>query len=376
MNREWRWILCGLVTGVFLGPPSHAGTKLEFKKQDVAANAPHAMLGAGFVHDRKRNRLIAYGDDPAQSNGQNKAMSLLAFDLKSNEWSRLQMNGAMPTANAKPGLAYVESEDALYLFGGWMGGADRPSADMWRINLASDGALAWEAIPKKDSWPPARNGMVLVADGPRNRLLLHGGDGGPHPQYGYTPLRDFWAFDLKRREWSRQFIDDNAPAARWNHSAAIDSTGEKLYVFGGAGYVLYPKPERVMDTDIFVLDLKTDQWSKMPKSKRTPRPVQGTTLTFDERANALVVVGGLTIDGGKVPGTRRVYAFDLQRKKWARSKEILTSKRRDHVTIYDPVGHRHLVFGGHSVVEEGNFYRAGKPFSDTISIEVQRVDKD
>ncbi len=49
-----------------------------------------------------------------------------------------------------------------------------------------------------------REGAATVLDAKRDRLLLHGGDGGLHPTYGYTPLSDLWAYDLPSRFHARE----------------------------------------------------------------------------------------------------------------------------------------------------------------------------
>ena len=87
-------------------------------------------------------------------------------------------------------------------------------------------------------------------------------------------------------------------------------------------------------------------------------------------------VGGLAFDKKGKPGVPRVYCFDLQRETWVRSAEILTRERREHVGFFDPAGRRHVIFGGQSIVEEGNFYKSGTPFDDTIAITVRRVEKE
>ncbi|HPF40571.1 MAG TPA: kelch repeat-containing protein [Phycisphaerae bacterium] len=354
---------------------ARAGERLRISAREISDPAEFAVVGPGGALDTKRGRLLVFGQgiDP-EANRLGPAV-LMALSLRDNTWTALKTTGAASRGLGHPGLTYVASEDALYLFGGWPSGDPAPLAELWRLNLSQE-PLQWTQLPMSPEWPPARNGMVFVADEPRGRLLLHGGDGGPHPKYGFTPLDDLWAFDLKGQSWSRVAAQGDAPAPRWNHSAAIDPAGGKLYVYGGAGYVLSPAPKQVADTNVHTLDLTTNVWSRSPDMDRSPRPVEGTSLTYDSEADALVLVGGLALDKQGTPGISRVYCFDLKRKKWVRTKEILDKKRRDHVGVYDPDGKRHVIFGGQSVVEEGNFYKPGIPFADAVDVIVKRTQSD
>lgn len=371
------WIGLSLVAAVCAtDSAATADTRIRISKQSIDAEADHAVVGGAATTDTKRNRVMVFGRHSSTTSRQTTRLALTRFDLSKNRWSVAEVKGAGPQGGGHPGLVYVASEDALYLFGGWPDGGRAPLAELWRLDLSKDEPYAWTSIPQHGDWPPARNGMVLVADDARGRLLLHGGDGGPHPQYGYTPLDDLWAFDLEKGGWAKLDATGSAPEPRWNHAGAIDSASGKLYVFGGGGYVLKPEPRLVADTDVFVLDLVSHAWTKLPAQDRSPRPVQGTCFALDTEANALVLVGGLALDRQGRPGIPRVYCYDLQRMKWTRSKQILDRKRRDHVGVYDPIGHRHVIFGGQSVIEEGNFYRPGTPYSDTVSITVKRVEID
>lgn len=370
VTRRMLTILC--IISLFAGTPVLAETHLRISAQALDADAPVALVGAGATRDTRRNRVIVFGTNRRRSpSGQFESFTL-GFDLGTNKWSRIETTGPGPTGSGHPGLTYVSGEDALYLFGGWTPGASNPTAELWRLELSGGGPRHWEQLPQQGDWPPARNGMVFVADEPRGVLLVHGGDGGPRPKYGFTPLDDLWSFDLKKRTWTRIDATGDAPKPRWNHTSAIDPLGGKLYVFGGAGYVLSPKPAQVADAEIHVFDLTSHEWSTMPKQKHMPRPVEGTSMTLDPDAHALVVVGGLALATKENPGTQRVYCFDLVRKKWIRSKPVLKNKRRDHVGIYDPIGHRQVIFGGQRVVESGNFYAAGQPLADVASVTVER----
>lgn len=342
-----------------------ADTKLQIKKKSFGEYAPKELVGAAADIDTKRDRMIVFG----RENGED--VVLLALDLDSEAWTRLKTTVPEPEGSGKPGMVYVASEDAIYLFGGWAPGEQQPKSEFWRLDLSKSVPLEWELVKPEGPTPPARNGMVFVCDVPRGRLLLHGGDGGPHPKYGYTPLDDFWSYDLSKKKWEQLKPTGDAPTPRWNHAGAIDAAGAKLYVFGGGGYVIEDEPRVVLDTSVYTLDLATMVWTKSPEMKRAPRPVQGTSFTFDAKAGALVLVGGMVMDTKGEPGVERIYSFDIAGAKWTRTKEILSEKRRDHVGVYDAKRNRHIIYGGQTVTSS-NYYRPGDSLGDSLVVMVRR----
>lgn len=350
-----------------------AQTRLDVSDRRLSDDAPYALVGAAAVRDTRRNRLLVFGSNSERIRQGKTDGVLLALDMASDRWTTIEMAGDLPTGLTHPGLTYVKSADALFVFGGWAPGAQMPSSELWKLDLSGEAPYRWKNLPREGDWPPARNGMIFVCDDKRDRLLLHSGNGGPHPKFGFTPLDDLWTYDLKKAIWTRIDSKGEAPRPRWNLAGALDADGDKLYEFGGSGYVLAPTFTPVADARIHVLDLATLTWSTMPRQAHSPRPVEGTSLTFDPEARALVVVGGLSLIRDGKPASQRVYCFDLDRKLWTRSETVLSKKRRDHVAIYDPVRHRHLIFGGESIIEGGNDYRPGRPFEDAISVVVKRV---
>ncbi len=361
-----RFLLCGLATLTWPQFGLAQEAKFEISVARLEQQAPSPLVFPDAAYDSKRHRALLFGAD---GGSEERPARLLSFDLKGERWSELKTEGPKPEGAIGPAVAYVPNQDALYLFGGWAKGADGPSDELWRLDLADESSLRWKLLRHEGPAPRGRNGACLAADHAGNRLLLHGGDGGPHPTYGYIPLDDLWSYDLEKQRWTRLDPSGAAPEPRWNHAAAIDQQRRILYVFGGAGYT---REGLVADYDIFALDLRPLRWRKLPSMYRPPRPVQGTSLTFDEDADVLLVAGGLRLTQGDTAGTTDLWCFDLKRKRWSLYRNKLAEERRDHAGIYDPLGRRHILFGGETAVERGNFYKHGEPLSDAVSIKVAR----
>ncbi len=240
-------------------------------------------------------------------------------------------------------------------------------ADNLVTTLGGEKRLIWQGVDAGQQHPPARNGCVMVLDQKRDRILVHGGDGGPHPKYGFTPLNDLWAFDLSTKKWTQLKPAGQLPTARWNHSGAVDQQHGKMYVYGGAGYV---DEKRVIDNDVFELDLEKLTWTRRVGHGDSPTPVQGATMTYDPSADVLVVVGGLSLIETGPSGPKNLWLFGLKTENWVEYRDVLPTTRRGHTAIYDPRSGQHIVHGGRETKVRGHFYKPGEALSDTLKISI------
>ncbi len=97
-------------------------------------------------------------------------------------------------------------------------------------------------------------------------------------------------------------------------------------------------------------------------------------MTYDSSAEVLVVVGGLSLADTGLPGSKSLWLFDLRTKTWVEYEDVLATTRRSHTSVYDQRGGQHVVHGGMSASERGNFYARGEPFRDTLMISITSKD--
>ncbi|TWT45917.1 hypothetical protein RAS1_23530 [Phycisphaerae bacterium RAS1] len=126
------------------------------------------------------------------------------------------------------------------------------------------------------------------------------------------------------------------------------------------------------DADIHVLELTKLSWSTMGGDGPRPALTQDASLTHDPKADALLLVGGLTLDPDGAPGTRSLWIFDLRRKRWMEHERFFSNLRRDHVAVYDSRNFAHLIHGGCTPTEAANFYMQGQPLRDVLVLELVR----
>jgi len=339
------------------------GNEYRVVVRPLAKEAPTAPIGAAATLDSKRTAMIVFGGVGPEIGG--AAPTLARLDLRTGKWWPMKVSGPSPQAVGWPSLAYDAKRDALFLFGGWTPGADQPSDELWTLPLGRE-PPAWKRLAPIGDAPRARNGAVMVLDAQRDRLLLHGGDGGPHPTYGYTPLDDLWAYELTAERWRRLKPTGEIPQPCWNHAATITPESDRMFIIGGGGY--NADGALVTNRSGHVLDLETLVWTRLPARGDVPAPVQGTTLTYDPSARALVVVGGLSLAEEGDAGPTSVWVYDLKSGVWAEHERVLPTTRREHTAVYDPAAKRHMIFGGQTARQRANFYAKGTPLRDAVAI--------
>jgi hypothetical protein len=339
------------------------GSEYRVAVRPLAKDAPTAPVGAAATLDSKRRTMIVFGGVGPEIGEAPPALARL--DLHTAKWSPMKVPEPSPQAVGWPSLVYDAKRDALFLFGGWPGGADQPSAELWMLPLGKEPS-AWRRLAPAGSAPRARNGAAMVLDVKRDRLLLHGGDGGLHPTYGYTPLNDLWAYDLTAERWTRLEPTGQVPSPCWNHAAAISPAGDRMFIIGGGGYDVAGR--EVANRSGHVLDLEKLLCARLSARGDVPPPVQGATLTYDAGVAALVLVGGLSLAEEGEPGSTSVWVYTLKSGTWVEHERLFSTTRREHTAVYDPAGKRHVIFGGQTTQERRNFYAKGTPLYDTLAI--------
>lgn len=350
-----------LVSAPWLAHPVAIADDLRIQPpQDVGL---WSRRGAAAAFDEQRGEMLTFGG--VSSEGKTEPR-LLAFSIERKAWRAIEPKGPQPEAISKPSLAIDARNDTLYVFGGWSRGAEAPSDELWALNL-KEADSRWRRLKPAGESPRGRNGAVLVSDLARKRLILFGGDGGPHPENGFTPLDDLWAFELEPQAWRRLAPTGDKPTPRWNASGAVAGAGADavLYVYGGGGYV----NNRVIDDgNLYALDLAKDHWLRIEAERRRPPVLQGATLTWDDKARRLLLVGGLAHDPRGEPGLTKIWSIDPQRSSWTEHDAALGSTRHDHVAIYSKKTRAHIIVGGRTAVEAGNYYNKGTALTDYVVI--------
>lgn len=351
--------------------------------------APSARINHVTVYDSARDRVLVFGG-AITTNDLTGLNDVWALRLSgTSAWSPITPTGPAAATRVSAAGIYDPVRDALVVFGGWTptGAAN----DTWRLSF--QGTPTWSAVSVSGSGiPPVRTEHVAVFDAASDRMLVFGGlrDTGlglndtwsltlgspqqwteltrafdpPSPRYGasmvFDPTRDRMVvyggagnqglYDA--RPWALSFANGPAwasiqpagavPVARQYQGMVLQSTRDRLVVFGGQG------PGGVKG-DVWALPLSGDSsWTRVETSGPSPAPRYGHSTIYDPKRDRLVIFGGYdsgpsllndvwALSLGAVPTWQQLGPFPVS-----------PSARSWHHAVYDPYGDRMLVFGGQS----------------------------
>ena len=151
------------------------------------------------------------------------------------DFSEVSIQSQIPPPRSKATAIYDPVKKRVLLFGGreiieYVGNVQDGNAlnDLWELDVSAPNNPTWHNITPQLS-PSPRFGYTLVLDSNRKRLLLFGGA----DQNGVV-ANTLWAFDLQSDTWSELNPLNSAPVARFDHSAAYDSTTSNMIILGGS----------------------------------------------------------------------------------------------------------------------------------------------
>lgn len=305
---------CGRSAGTpGAGParPSRAAARGEWEEIDPGRDSPPAGEDAAVVYDAARRRVLLYGgkDDRDVVRGE-----LWSFDLGTNRWTEIHPRGPAPPPREDHSLVLDEAGDALVLFGGEDGSSSR---ETWLFDLRAE---SWKEITHESA--PALEGHVAVYDPAGRRMVVFGGMSQEKSRKDEKVLEDrTWALDLDRASpgygaWSVLETKGTRPAERREHRGAFDPLRRRLVVFGGRG-----RTKTRFLNDVWVLDLRSLEWSEIEAAGERPDPVRQTAVGYDAAADLLAVFGGEVrvqdAGDGKEFRVDEVWVLDLATRQWS-----------------------------------------------------------
>lgn len=125
------------------------------------------------------------------------------------------------------------------------------------------------------------------------------------------------------------------------------AAGGTVVMFGGSLGI--PEncgfPERTYETTTWLYDVACDSWQRL-ESEMNPSGRTRHTMVYDDEGDRVLLYGGLSAGGSLAD----VWALDMETLQWG---QLLTNAgpapaRINHAAVYDPGGHRMLVFGGNT----------------------------
>lgn len=215
------------------------------------------------------------------------------------------------------------------------GGMDAAAQETRRDywQFAFSDPIGWNGVNTGGIFPPARAGHVAVWDDQRHRMLVLGGSDGTP-----APMNPVYALtdSADFMNWSSLTPGGPEPAPRHHACGVYDPLGDRVLMFGGlngSGFL----------NELWQLALSpTPEWSQVATSGG-PSGRGGASAVYDPDGHRLLLFGGDDNDY-----RHDVWALDLTSLAWTQLAPTgaAPAGRWKHVAAYDTRRHRMLVFGG------------------------------
>jgi hypothetical protein len=215
------------------------------------------------------------------------------------------------------------------MFGGYGGASSGFKNDLWWYEPGSN-TWTQKKTGVADGSPLARGYHSMIWDG--TRVIMFGG-------YDGTNKNDLWWYYPVTNTWEPQTtITGGPPSARYNHSMIWDGT--RVIMFGGwNGYYT---------NDLWWYDPTLNTWiDKTPASSPSPR--QNHSMVWD--GTRMIMFGGYDVSDNYTndlwwydPASGTIGAWIKQIDQGVGTSPLA---RSSHSMVWDPIGDRAIMFGGH-----------------------------
>ncbi len=293
-----------------------------------AWTAPSPRVDAAMIWDAAGSRGVVLGGLTSEYVPMRDAWALHPYS--SEGWVPLFENQALPPPDESHAV-YDASRGRTVMLSSRL---DR----LWTLTTSQ--STHWTAVPTSGTTPVPRVRYTLVHDAPRDRVLLFGGWAGQTGAF----LSDLWALDLGGAPtWKRQYPGGGSPPGRMDASAAYDPVRQEMILFGGQG-------ETGTRSDVWALRLSgtasnpgTPVW-ELRNPAGPSLPLRGHAAVVDIPGDRMLVVGG-SGPGGYSSDVRVMSLGPAP--EWSAAPLVGGIGNREYAAaVYDPLGHRVIVFGG------------------------------
>jgi N-acetylneuraminic acid mutarotase len=306
---------------------------------------PHARKASPMVYDPIQDRAILFGGtDGSGLDCIFEFNDTWVYDSLTNTWEDLAPIGAVPSTRGLHSMVYDPLANRVILFGGkhWTFGLGGGDwlNDTWTYDPVAN---AWIELKASGPVPAARQGHSMVYDPIGERVILFGGAHGERDSRERTWLNDTWTYDPGVNAWTELDPAGTLPPGRYSQAMAYDPGAGRIIMFGG-----YDGDEVLDDT--WSYDLAANLWTEIKPVGAAPSARRFHSMVYDALGNRMILFGGHSSDPGPEGGTwlNDIWAYDPAVNVWTEIKPVgpLPSARGVQSMVYDPMGSRVILFGG------------------------------
>jgi hypothetical protein len=245
----------------------------------VEGTPPSPRWNAVSAYDSRRNRLLVYGGETADSLVGDAWALELGDTLR---WTRLDPAGSRPLSRGEGTGAYDPVADRLLIYGGYVFNGSQSliqNQEIWQLSLGD--TVAWQRIIPAKPGPPNYErpfwtpGCAAMFDAARGCMYVFGGQ--------FTD-EDSWALNMAANPpvWSK---NPALPLRRQRFTPVYDARRDCYLLYGGAD-------SGHDDCDVDVLTFSGGPaWSSLG-TRAIPTGRDDATTIFDSRHDRMVMFGG------------------------------------------------------------------------------------
>jgi len=208
----------------------------------------------------------------------------------------------------------------------------------WPGSYAFDPATgAWTKITTSGDVPDPHAYYSVVYDSDTSRIIRFGGS----DAVGDAPLDGTWAYDPAAATWTELHPQGDVPPARIHHAMVYDSSSGKVILFGGIGL----QTLQALD-DTWAYDPAANKWTRLQPQGEQPPARAWHTMVYDPVGHKVILFGGSALgSNGPLDDT---WAYDPAVNTWTRLHPSggQPMARAWPAMVYDPVDRRMMLFGG------------------------------
>lgn len=268
------------------------------------------------INPSKDSELVVYGGEYYNGDKTFVYGDLYRYNADKGEWKLVSSPNSPPPRSAHQAVGWKNS---IFVFGGEFTSPNQERfhhyKDLWRFDLNTN---AWEQLLLKGC-PSPRSGHRMVLY--KHKIILFGGFYDTLREVRY--FNDLHVLDLDEYKWQeiKPKLGAPWPSPRSGFQFAVYL--DEIFLYGG--YFKDPVSEKdasekgVVHADMWMLDPRSWEWSKVKKSGMPPGPRAGFSMCSHKKR--AILFGGVVDteeQGDLLHSTflNELYAFQMDNRRW------------------------------------------------------------
>eukprot|EP00252_Welwitschia_mirabilis_P025917 TRINITY_DN8274_c0_g1_i1.p1 TRINITY_DN8274_c0_g1~~TRINITY_DN8274_c0_g1_i1.p1 ORF type:complete len:671 (-),score=183.49 TRINITY_DN8274_c0_g1_i1:463-2475(-) len=292
-----------------------AKKKVVLVEENVPPPSPRCNCSV-TINPLKETELILFGGEFYNGNKTFVYGDLYRYNTEKREWKRISSPNSPPPRSAHQAVAWKHS---LFIFGGEFTSPNQERfhhyKDFWRLDLNTN---QWEQLQLKNS-PSARSGHRMVLY--KHKIIVFGGFYDTLREVRY--YNDLHIFDLDEFKWQeiKPKLGSSWPSPRSGFQ--LITYQDEVFLYGGYfkdhASDKDGKEKGVVHSDMWVLDPRTGERSKVKKSGMPPSARAGFSMCIHKKR--AILFGGVVdidIEGDELRSLflNELYGFQLDIRRW------------------------------------------------------------